>query len=689
MADQQIDSTEKTYLGLLPEYSSEFASAVMERASCWSKSVISNGQQRQWYQNYRLYYNTDPDSYGNQSASFGPGSFATTDDSGDVVRANYNVFRNIITNILNMTVNQPPALDTKAANSEADSIVAAQLFKDVLDFYVSHWKNARFKKQARKAVEYCLIMSNGYVLIEWDAAGGKPFVKDENGKVIRDGDLYIKARSVWDVFFDVNCEDDDELDWMIVRDYISRHELAARYSDQRDAIMDLPKKTELEVYRSWGWDDHTDLVAIYKFFHRSTSALPNGRFSLVCDNDVVLYDGGNPYVDEFNQAIIPVLTVRAAEGVGTLYGYSPGNDLAPPQVAFNMAWTAILTNLAAFGIQNIYSERGADLNVEQLQGSLNLIEGNPGYKAPVPLQLTAIPKDCYTVTQMLEHLMESVSGMNSVVRGDPDSALKAASGRALGLLQAMAVQFNSGLQDSYQQLLKDCGNLILRILRSFAKTNRVTQLVGKDKVVRMSEWNGGSFKNVGAVVAEQVNPMSKTTAGNREEAEFLVQNHLVSTPNEYITVRDTGRMDPLTMTDQTQNNLIQQENEQLLKGNNPPVMKGDKHDWHIKEHLGLVASPTVRLSSQLLGIVTTHVQQHEDQVAAESQQQASAPPGAPTQHLPMPGQPPPAPQQGATPIPGSPPTAHRSSPPEAPTAPGPTGAPVPVPHTAQFNAPPS
>jgi hypothetical protein len=679
-ADFQADP--KDYFGTLPAYSSEFAAAALSRCNSWSKNVISNGQQQQWFQNYRLYYNCDPE-YTGSNIAFNQSSFSLTSANGDAVYAHFNIFRNIITNILNMTINQPPALDAKAANSEPSSLVASQLFKDVLDFYVNHWKNGRFKKQLRKAVEYCLIMSNGYILIEWDTSSGKPYIKDENDRVIRDGDLYIKARSVWDVFFDVNCEDDDELDWVIVRDYINRHELAARYPDQRDKIMNLPKKTDLEVYRSWGWDDNTDLVAVYKCYWKSSSILPNGRFALVADNDLVLYDGGNPYVDEFDQAIIPILTVRAADGVGTLYGYCPGNDLAPIQVSFNTSWTAILTNLTAFGIQNIWTQQGANLNVEQLQGALNLIETAPGIPKPEALQLTAIPPATFEVAKLLEGMMESVSGMNSVVRGDPESSLKAASGRALGLLQAMAVQFNSGLQDSYQQMLQDSGNLILRILRTFAKTDRVTTIVGKDKTIRMSEWNGELFQKVGTIVAEQVNPMSKTIAGNRDEAEFLVKNHLISTPQEYSTVAQTGRLDPLIMTDQTQLNLIQQENEQLLKGVVPPVMAGDNHKWHIDEHMGLVASPQVRLNSPMLQKVLQHVQYHKDQMANEAQQQGPQPPqmngpsGGP--HMPMPPQPPPAPQQG--------PTTQRKPGSEAPTAPGPTGAPVPIPKTAHFPQP--
>ncbi|MES2367542.1 MAG: hypothetical protein V4563_16825 [Pseudomonadota bacterium] len=674
----------KSYIGLLEPYSAKFASAINERCSSWSKNVISNGQQRQWFTNYRLYYNADPNATG---TTFNQDSFSASNEQGDVVRARYNLYRNFIVHILNMTVNQPPALDVKAANSEPSSLVAAQLYKDVLDFYVSHWKRGRFKKQLKKAVEYSLFMSNGYLLVEWDPTAGNPYVIDDQGGVVRDGDLYIKARSVWDVFFDCNCEDDDELDWVIVRDYVNRHELLARFKDDPDkvqAITNLPKKTDLEVYRSWGWDDNTDLVAVYKYYHRTTAAVPNGRYALCIDSKTVLYDGKNPYVDEFKQAVIPLLTMRAADGIGTLYGYSPGFDLAPLQMAFNTLWTAILTNHSAFGIQNLLVERGADLNVEQLQGSLNIVETNPGTKEPKALQLTAISPDSYKSAGLVEKLMESCSGINSVVRGDPDSALKAASGRALGLLQAMAVQYNSGPTESYQQMTQDAGNLMLLILRNFAKTERVTKIVGKDKVMRLSSWSGGTFSGVGAVVAEQVNPMSRTTAGTRDEAEFLVQNHLVSTPEQYMMVRDTGRMDPLTMTDTSQLNLIQLENDKMLNGGNPQALIDDEHDWHIKTHLGLVSAPDVRDNGEILGRVLTHVQHHRDLIAQKKMQdQGGAPPQPQPNHMPMAG--PQLPQPGMPmqqPHPHM--TAHRTQPPQSPMAPGPTGAPVPIPSTAQI-----
>ncbi len=215
--------------------------------------------------------------------------------------------------------------------------------------------------------------------------------------------------------------------------------------------------------------------------------------------------------------------------------------------------------------------------------------------------------------------------MNSVARGNPDDALKAASGRALGLLQSMAVQFNSDLQASYQQLVQDWGNLTLLICKRFATTEQVTSIVGKDRAVRMATWTGDTFRSVARVVAEPVNPLSKTTAGARDEAEFLAAQGWVTTPQEYLTVRNTGQLEPLFKADQAQLNLISQENEAMLKQEKTPVLATDRHDWHIPEHLALLASPAVRVNGAIVQAVLAHVAQHQQFAQAMAPQQPMQP----------------------------------------------------------------
>ena len=390
----------------------------------------------------------------------------------------------------------------------------------------------------------------------------------------------------------------------------------------------------------------------------------------------MLKDEDNPYQDDQGQAVIPLLTVRAAEGIGTVFGYAPGNDLAPVQMALNMIWSAVMTNEAAFGVGNIAVERGSDIAVQTLAGGLGVIEYAEGKKPPEPFSVSSNEGQSLKAIELVSKQGEKLSGINSVVRGNPEDALKAASGRALGLIQAMAVQFQSALQASYQQLVNDFGNLLLLIVKRFAATDQVTAIVGKDRVARMATWNGETFSAVARVVAENVNPLSKTIGGIRERAEFLVSQGLVTDLAAFHIVESTGQIEPLIDDILMRKGLIAQENERLLQGDRQvPVLATDKHEEHIAKHLTLLDSPQVRLSSTIVPAVLLHVQQHQ-QLAAQMAPRQPQPqqPGGPQQQQGGPQQ-----QQGGQP--------QQQQPQQEKQAQGPNGQPVPIPDTANVPAP--
>lgn len=659
-----FDDPYRDYIGRKARFSDDMAQAIMDRCESWKQAAERNGVYRQARENYQLYHNAEP---GQNNEGFTERSFALQGANGEYLRVRFNDYRATLKHILNMTTSQKPALQAKAANNDPDSLIAAQLWDGVVDYFLSQWKRSRTIKQIHRATEMCLFTPNGYLLTEWDAWAGDPITPNDDGQVVRKGDLYVKFRSFWDVYFDLNLEDDDELDWVIVRDYYNKYELAERFPDRRDDILRLKPKTEYEEGRFWGYDEQTDMVCVYKLYHRSTSVLPHGRVVWVCDSDLLLLDDDNPYVDDEGQAIIPLLTIRSGDGLGTLLGYPTGNDLAPVQMGLNMTASGVLTNEAAFGVGNISAERGSDLSMQSLAGGLNVIEYAQGKQKPEPFSVSSNESQSLNVIGYLEKTSDRLSGMNSVARGNPDDALKAASGRALGLLQSMAVQFNSDLQASYQQLVQDWGNLALLICKRFATTEQITSIVGKDRAVRLATWTGETFRNVSRVVAEPVNPLSKTTAGARDEAEFLAERGWVSTPQEYLTVRNTGQLEPLFKADQAQLNLISQENESMLKMEPTPVLATDRHDWHIPEHLALLASPSVRVNGAIVQFVLAHVQQHQQLAAAMT---------PPPQEEPSGGSQTQAPQKGAKSGTEAPARADEQQ------AQGMNGQQVPVPNTA-------
>jgi len=119
-----------------------------------------------------------------------------------------------------------------------------------------------------------------------------------------------------------------------------------------DKIKGMPSKTEYERYRfnSLGIYE-TDDIPVYEFYHKKTESMPDGRYLMFLDYDLVLMDTPMPYDD------LPIFRVSAGDIIGTPYGYTPLFDLLPIQDAVNMCFSTVLSNQSAFGVQSTYNEK--------------------------------------------------------------------------------------------------------------------------------------------------------------------------------------------------------------------------------------------------------------------------------------------------------------------------------------------
>jgi hypothetical protein len=280
------------------------------------------------------------------------------------------------------------------------------------------------------------------------------------------------------------------------------------------------------------------------------------------------------------------------------------------QDAIDMLYSTILTNQAAFGVQNIAMPKGHNISVSEIIGGVNLIEYDSKLGKPEPLNLTQTPAEIFNFIGQLEKVAETLSGVNSVARGNPEASLK--SGAALALVQSMSLQFASNLQQSYAQLLEDVGTSVLNILRDFAKTKRVAMVAGKSSRSMMKDFTGDDLNLINRVVVDMGNPLARTTAGRINLAENLLQNKLVKNAEQYIQVLSTGRLDPLIEGEQAELLNIKAENEELSDSKPVPVVITDNHALHISEHKTVLASPEARRDPNLIGIVTKHLQDHID-----------------------------------------------------------------------------
>lgn len=574
------------------------ASAVLlHKANAWYNQLYNNGYlaklQDMWLAYYGAYYTS---TSGGHKITFGG-------EQGELVNLAVNHIRNIGQHILTMITANRPTMESSATNSDYKSLVQTRLANNLLEYYM---REKRLESYLKQATEMAIVFGSGYIKMDWNSTTGEIYeINEETGAPIYEGDVVFSALSPFDVVFDTTKENTD-YDWVVTRTFKNKYDLAAKFPEFADRIKGLKSKSDLQRFRIDMMSfDETDDVPMYEFYHKRTESMPDGRYLLFLESDIALMDTPLPY------RTLPVYRIAPSTILGTPYGYTPMFDLLPMQDAVNSLYSTILTNQHAFGVQNIYVPRGADVSMKSLEGGLNIIEGNAQAGKPEAMNLTQTPEEVFNFLKMLEQSMETISGVNSVTRGNPEASLK--SGTALALVQSMSLQFISGLQQQYVFLIEDVGSGLINLLKDFAAVPRIAMIAGKaNKSFVEKEFSGDDLSEVNRVIVSVGNPLSQTRAGRIQMATELIQYGVIQNPEDYLTVLDTGRLD--VMTDETERELIliRGENDNMSEGKPAQALAIDQHIMHIKHHKTVLSDPDLRMDEMLSGLVLAHIQEHID-----------------------------------------------------------------------------
>jgi len=601
---------------------------LQKKSEAWFSSLVSTDYldkiKRSWQAYYGFYYE------GGHAITFGG-------ETGELVNLPMNHYGNIASHILTMVTATRPSFQARSINTDVKSQIQTNLANGLLDYYM---RDKRLEQDLKKAVEYAIVMGCGYVKMEWNATTGdiydyiepeyKPLVDeegmpvydldgqpemelDEDGEMVEltagvplySGDIVFNVLSPFDVVFDPT-KNDNKHDWQLCRSFKNKYDLIAKYPEYAEKIKALKTKSDINTSRvsMTAYDETTD-VPVYEFYHRPTESLTKGRYVLYLDQDVVLEDTVLIYKN------LPIFRISSRDILGTPFSYTSMFDLLPIQDAVNSLYSTIMTNQNTFGVQNVYVERGSDVQVEQISDGLNFIQGNPGFNPPAPLNLTSTPAEIFNFLKMLETSMETISGVNSVARGNPESQLK--SGNALALIQSQALQFISGLQQSYIQLIEDVGTNIVELLKTFANTPRVAAISGKSNVTYMKEFKAEDLSSITRVIVDAGNALAQTTAGRVEMASQMMQMGIITTPEQYIAVINTGKLETMTEGQNKELLLVRAERERLVDGSTPVVaILTDAHSLHIREHKAVLADPDLRMDAELVQRTLNHIQEHLD-----------------------------------------------------------------------------
>jgi hypothetical protein len=573
---------------------------LMEQKEEFYKKLQSSGMYRKMKASWRA-------SYG-QSPSVSPGrsdELVHSGEQGELTFINVNHYRNLEQHLLSLTCSQQPDPSPVETNTDYKSSTQTVLAKGLLDYYT---REKSLEKHFRICAEHAIKCADGYSFMEWDVDEGDDYDVDEYGKVIRNGDVVLSNPTPLDVIRDLDRDSCDRDDWMMVRQSSNRYEVAARYPALAKDIVTVSsaQDSEAKQWRLTPGKAGTDQIYVYKFFHRKSAAVPDGRYVIVAEGGLVLFDGPIPYEK------IPIRRMAPADMMGAPFGYTPLFDLLAIQEAINALYSAVVTNQTSFGVQNIWAPEGANLSYEQLATGLNLIKTTGGTK-PEALNLTSTPAEIFKFIEQLEHAQETISGINSVQRGNVPANVE--SGNALAMMSAQAIQFSSVLQASYISLIQGVYTDLLAMLRTFATTKRVALIVGSYNQYMLKEFSGQDLSNISRVQVDAGSPLTRTADGRAQLAKDLLSvPNSDLTPAQYINVYKTGNLEELTQSKTRELLLIKQENERLASGQPAPVMATDNHVLHIQENKSVLDNPALREQTPeneaIIQATLQHLMQH-------------------------------------------------------------------------------
>ena len=353
------------------------ASVLVAKVSEWCNSIESNGFLEKLRASYAAYHG----AYYSSTGSAHQISFSG--EQGELVDLPINQYRNIATHTLVMTTSNRPTMECRAANTDYKSQRQTILANNILDYYMREKKLETYLKQA---VEYSIVYGAGHIVMSWNSTRGElvDYIEETKTKIY-EGDVEFEALSPFDVIMDGTKESGNH-DWVMIRRWKNKYDLAAKYPEFGDKIRGLETKSDMQKFRIGVTTllDKTDDCQVMEFFHNRTDSMPDGRYMLFLTEDIVLEDAAMPY------RVLPVFRIAPANIHGTPYGYTPMFDLLPLQEQLNSLYSTVASNQNAFGVQNVLNPRGTDIAVNQLVGGLNILATPVVLPAPPTALLIAV-----------------------------------------------------------------------------------------------------------------------------------------------------------------------------------------------------------------------------------------------------------------------------------------------------------
>ena len=559
----------------------------------------SNPVIQSWLRNSIAYYSTILEANDWQT------SLNYAGETGELVKMAVPQARQIIRQIITLTTKQRLSFKAIAEASGRDVMQAVKIANALTENIVI---NESLDQKQERVVEQACVYGMGFFKTTWRTDRGEPYAVMDNEELLYNGDIEVTTPSVYDVYFDYRLENWEDLNWVEVRTIKNRWDLIAQFPEMKEDILKLPRigirdriydtTTQVQI-------EQEDMIYAYEVFHKPTPALPQGRMLFYSDEHTIYYDGPNAY------KCIPVVPVKP-ESIDMLgFGYPILSNLLPSQEMYDHSISAIATNQSAFAVQQVLCPRGADVSVQDV-GGLNFVFFTPqnteGGGKPEALNLTQSAPETYKFAEVLKGTMLELSNLNGAVRGQPPPGVT--SGTAIATLTANSLEFLSSISKAIDIALEKVMEISLKTYETFAQTPREISVTNQNNKTYQYEFEGKDLSPVKKVRITRSSPLMSTLAGRSDVAEKLLQTGLIKDPQQYFKIIEGAPTDELYSTELSETDLMDSENEALMRGEDVLALATDDHPKHIMSHNAVLNDPEMRKNSTIVGMVLEHIQEH-------------------------------------------------------------------------------
>ena len=610
----------------------EAAADALQRVGGFGQDRKYTGRQPRWVRSIRAYYAMDA-TIGNSMVN----EPRPSGEQGELLMMQVNQYRNFAQHILNLVTRDALAFDAIAHDMSGAGQAASDLAGRLLECLT---RDHELDRVIRQATEWAVVCDEGWIVTGWDPSAGPPGapVPMPGGGYKRStqGDICVEVFGPHDVFFDQRTSRFNR-DYVIVRRWVNRWDLVAKYPDLKPKIVGLKTRDKQENGLGPLWTNveaKSDDVCMFDLYHRKTDAIPNGRFMRFCDRDTVFMDGPLPYED------VPVERISAGDFLDSGTSYTSLYDILGLQYALNAVMSSTITIADIAGVPNIAVPDGSSFTTEDLGGAGRLVKYTviPGAEnggMPKMMPSPEVPEVHVKLLTAIPQMMESILAVNSVVRGAPSDQIKA--GNYAALMAQQTAEFYTPLRRSVIAAAERMATHMLRCFATFATQNRVLDVEGAYRGKTTLNFMGKDLQGIRRVRVDVGNPMQDTAAGRRMLADSMLEHYGPQglSIDKYLQVIKTGRLDPIFDPSQTELELIEEENTLLSQFTTPApiqndpksmhdftvalgasvaVDKTDDHALHITHHRCVLHDPELRKNPSVISAVHAHIAMHQAQM---------------------------------------------------------------------------